>query len=201
MSKSPMLNRKAGGGLTRDTAIKALRLLHRKLGEANRKMTVTLIGGGAMMLVHRTRLDTRDLDAIPHPSGRSDIELLEKCRDEVTREMKAKGVNLPVAWINAQAAPIFQEQKKYFPASDFHRAGYLRFANLDIIVAAPEALLAMKVQALRDPNDWNDVEALCRILKIHSWEQFVEVVEPRVEDMGIIGNDDTLRLRQIVSKA
>ncbi len=197
MFKSSLLNRKVAGGLTRDVAMKALKLLDQKLGEANRRMALTLIGGGVMLLVHRTRLDTRDLDVIP--PGRSDIDLLEKCRDEVTREMKEEGVNLPVAWINAQAAPIFQEQRKYFSSNDFYRVGYLKFPNLDIVVAAPEALLAMKVQALRDPNDWDDVDAICRILKIRSWEQFVEIVEPRVEDMGIIGNDDILRLRGIIA--
>src|SRR5204863_4949003 len=137
MFKSSLLNRKVAGGLTRDVAMKALKLLDQKLGEANRRMAFTLIGGGVMLPVHRTRLDTRDLDVIPHSSGRSDIDLLEKCRDEVTREMRAEGVNLAVAWINAQAAPIFQEQRKYFASSDLYRVGYLRFPNLDIVVAAP----------------------------------------------------------------
>ncbi len=188
-------DRRAAGGIDRDTAIEALRLLDRKLSEANRKLTVILIGGGVMMLEHGTRLGTRDLDVIPQPPSRASMDLLEQYRDAVTREMEARGVNLPVNWINAQAAPIFQEQRKYFPPSDLRRTDNLTFRNLDIIVAAPEALLAMKVQALRDSNDWNDVQALCRILAIRSWEEFLNVVEPRLEDMGIIGNDDILKLK------
>ncbi len=74
--KSSLLNRKVAGGLTRDVAMKALKLLGQKLGEANRRMAFTLIGGGVMLPVHKTRLDTRDLDAIPHPPGCSDIDLL-----------------------------------------------------------------------------------------------------------------------------
>ena len=196
--KTGQLTRKfADAELSRTVAIDALQLLNEKLKTRNQKLTLILIGGGAMMLVYKARPATKDLDVVPTKNG---LNLLEQCRDEVTEEMKAQGIYLPIDWINGQAAPIFKEQARYLKPGDIRQVRELTFSNLELMVASPEAILAMKVQALRNPTDYKDVYSMCRILKIRSWQQFLSIVEPRVEDIGIIGNQEVLNLKAIIQK-
>lgn len=180
--------------LTKTLAMQALQALNAKLEENNRKVSLLLIGGGAMLLVYGTREATADLDVIP--VSKSDRSIIESCRNQVTRELKEVGLEVPFDWINFAAEPIFRDQSRYFQPGDFRPVSELSFSHLQLFVATPPAILAMKVQALRfDSKDQEDVRTLIKMLKIRSWEQFLSIVEPRVEDINILGNDDIANIK------
>jgi len=44
------------------------------------------------------------------------------------------------------------------------------------------------------------MSSLLKILKINTWEEFVNIVEPRMEDLGIIGNLEIKNLKVILQK-
>jgi hypothetical protein len=190
--------KRSAAELTRDVAIRALKLLNAKLAKRKKKFEVVLIGGGAMMILYRTRANTEDLDVYPM---KGDIGTLEECGYAVFEDLKEQCVNIPEDWINGQCMPIFKDQMHYFKDGDILAISDLHFSHLTVHVASPEAILAMKVQALRNVTDYKDVYALLRILKIKTWEKFIATVEPRMEDFGIIGNSEIKYLKTMIQKA
>ena len=82
------------GPLTKDIMTSALNALNIKIGERlNKKITLIMGGGGAMILAHRFPLGTTDIDAIPK-AGITHDEL-----DPMVKEI-AVALSLPPDWLN-----------------------------------------------------------------------------------------------------
>ncbi len=121
---------------------------------------VHVVGGAVMVLEHAARDGTHDVDCgevAPH--------------GEVMRASfaVAQELNLPRGWLNQQASI-------YVPAdAPWRQSAIFDHPNLRLYAIAPEALLAMKVQAGR-ASDVADIRFLLRLLNLQDRSEALELV-------------------------
>jgi len=121
-----------------------------------------LFGGAAMVLAHKARLSTKDVDAVFAPK-----ELVYKAAAEVTRECAAAE-----GWLNDAVKGFLSDKGETQPLLDL--------PNLKVYVAVPEYLLAMKCMSMRlgkDETDIRDIRFLMGRLGLRSAEVVLSIVE------------------------
>ncbi|MEI6169121.1 MAG: DUF6036 family nucleotidyltransferase [bacterium] len=123
---------------------------------------IVIFGGAAMVLAHKARLSTKDVDAVFAPKA-----LVYQAAAKVTEECGAAE-----GWLN--------DAVKGFLSSAGETKPLLDLPNLKVFVAAPEYLLAMKCMSMRigkDETDIHDIRFLMKHLKLRNAAAILNVVE------------------------
>ena len=138
-----------------------LRLLSERLVARGLVGEVALYGGAAMVLAHRARLSTKDVDAVFVPK-----QEIYQSAAEVAAE---QGVEKD--WLNDAVKGFLSEKNEILPLCDC--------PGLKVFVAAPEYLLAMKCLSMRlgrDDTDLADVRFLMNRLGLRNSAQVLDLV-------------------------
>jgi hypothetical protein len=122
---------------------------------------VALYGGAAMVLAHRARLSTKDVDAVFVP------------KSEVYHAAHAVAAEAGIEkdWLNDAVKGFLSEKNDVLPLRNY--------PGLKVFVAAPEYLLAMKCLSMRlgrDETDLADVRFLMERLGLKDATQVLELV-------------------------
>ena len=136
--------------------------LSEALGRRNAVGEIVLFGGAAMVLAHRARVNTKDVDAVFVP--KKEVYL---AAEEVTRLYGA-----PEGWLNDAVKGFLSDRGDTKPLLDL--------PYLKVFVAAPEYLLAMKCMSMRlgkDETDIGDIRFLMRHLGLRRPEAVLDIVE------------------------
>jgi len=123
---------------------------------------IVLFGGAAMVLAHKARLSTKDVDAVFAPK-----DMVYKAAAEVTRECGAAE-----GWLNDAVKGFLSDRGETQPLLDL--------PNLKVYVAVPEYLLAMKCMSMRlgkDETDLRDIRFLMDQLDLRKAEAVLSIVE------------------------
>ncbi len=124
-----------------------------------------VVGGAAIALAFDTRRSTRDIDAVFEPKM-----VIYEVASEVAAEL-----GLPVGWLNDAV-------KGFLVGDDPLAAPVLDVPGLRCMVASPQMLLALKVQAHRVGEDEDDVRVLAGNLGLSSAREVLDVAEERMGD-------------------
>ena len=136
-------------------------LLDRELARAHQTGEVYLVGGAVMCLVYDARASTKDVDALFKPAS-----IIRAAARRVALEAQ-----IPEDWLNDAVKGYLSER------GDFR--SYVDHANLRVMVAAPEYLLAMKCLAMRigaEFHDEADIRFLLRLLDITRYDDALAVI-------------------------
>lgn len=136
-------------------------LLNRELARTDTRAELYLVGGAVMCLALGARAATVDVDAWFKPSA--------KVRQAAARVASQAGVRED--WLNDAVKGWLS------PRGDFDR--FLEHSNLQVFVAQPGYLLAMKCMSMRlgeEFHDLDDVRYLLRHLDIRSADDALAVV-------------------------
>ena len=147
--------------LRRDEILRLLRLLDQELERDGVRGELYLVGGAVMCLAFDARRATRDLDGFFRPA--------RAVRAAAQRVAEARG--LPEDWLNDGAKRFLSERGEF--------REYLSLSNLQVLVASPEYLLAMKCLAMRiggEFHDREDVRFLLRYLNIERYDTAVATI-------------------------
>lgn len=147
--------------LTKADIVRLLELLNAELMAGEVHGEVYLVGGAVMCLALDARAATRDLDAFFRPA--------RLIREAAARVAVKAGV--PDSWLNDAVKAYLS------PRGEFD--SYLELSHLQVFVAQPAYLLAMKCAALRlgeEFHDLEDVRYLLRYLNITSAAAALDVV-------------------------
>jgi hypothetical protein len=137
--------------LTRTDIVHLFDLLNAELAATDTHGEVYLVGGAVMCLALGARAATRDVDAWFKPAS--------AIRQAAARV--AAKADVPADWLNDAVKAWLS------PRGEFDR--YLERSHLQVFVAQPEYLLAMKCAAMRlgeEFHDLDDVRFLIRYLNI-----------------------------------
>jgi hypothetical protein len=156
--------------LTSADILALFELLNEELAATATHAEVYLVGGAVMCLALEARAATRDVDAWFQPVAR--------VREAAARVAQRSGVS--EGWLNDAVKAWLS------PAGDFDR--FLERSHLQVFVAQPEYLLAMKALALRlgeEFHDLDDVRYLLRYLNITRAADALTIIaryfdEPRI---------------------
>jgi len=122
---------------------------------------IALYGGAAMVLAHRARLATKDVDAVFVPKQ----EVYEAAA-EVARECGAEN-----DWLNDAVKGFLSERNE--------TSLLLDLPGLKVFVASPEYLLAMKCMSMRlgkEETDLEDVRFLMNHLGLREAKEVLDLV-------------------------
>jgi hypothetical protein len=136
-------------------------LLNDELASRDAHAELHLVGGAVMCLVFGARAATRDVDAWFKPTV--------AVREAAARVAMRAGV--PEGWLNDAVKGWLS------PRGEFDR--YLEYSNLQVFVARPAYLLALKCMAMRlgeEFYDLDDVRYLLRHLDIRDVDAALAVV-------------------------
>jgi hypothetical protein len=123
---------------------------------------IVIFGGAAMVLAHKARVSTKDVDAVFEPKS-----TVYDSAAEVTRDHGA-----PDGWLNDAVKGFLSGRTETRPLLDL--------PALKVFVAAPEYLLAMKCMSMRigkDETDVQDVRFLMRHLDLNDADAVLSLVE------------------------
>lgn len=123
---------------------------------------IVLYGGAAMVLAHKARLSTKDVDAVFDPKA-----TVYQAAAEVTRECGAAE-----GWLNDAVKGFLSDKGETRPMFDL--------PGLKVYVAVPEYLLAMKCMSMRlgkDETDIKDIRFLMAHLGLRGAEGVLAIVE------------------------
>ena len=123
--------------------LKALEALGEELTSEGVRGQVFIVGGAAMALAYSTRRVTKDIDAVFEPKS--------TVYAAAVRVAEAQG--LPDDWLNDAV-------KGFIPGRDEQPRAVPEIPGLDVAVASPRYLLAMKLMAMRFGEDDEDIEIL-----------------------------------------
>lgn len=147
--------------LSRQDIVRLFSLLNAELEATGTRAELYLVGGAVMCLALNARPATRDVDAWFRPSA--------AVREAANRvAVKAK---VPAAWLNDAVKGYLNARDEFDP--------FLELSHLQVFVARPEYLLAMKCAAMRlgaEFRDLDDVRFLLRALDLHSVSDAMTVV-------------------------
>lgn len=148
--------------LSRDQLVAGLAALGEKLTGRGVHAQMFIVGGAAMALVYSGRRLTGDIDAVFEPKT-----VIYDLAAEVAREQ-----GLPKAWLNDGV-------KGFMPSSGLDRdsRSLPGFPGIEVSVASPRYLLAMKLMALRMDDDTEDIEFLLRECGITTAAEAVRLIE------------------------
>jgi hypothetical protein len=145
-------------------------LLNVELAATDTHGEVYLVGGAVMCLALDARAATRDVDAWFKPAT--------KVREAAARVAMKRAV--PATWLNDAVKAWLS------PRGEFDR--YLERSHLQIFVAQPPYLLAMKCVAMRlgeEFHDLDDVRFLLRYLNIATAHEALTIVRRYFDDAQI----------------
>ncbi|MFH0880025.1 MAG: DUF6036 family nucleotidyltransferase [Lentisphaerota bacterium] len=123
---------------------------------------IVLFGGAAMVLAHKARISTKDVDAVFTPK-----DVVYQAAAQVTRECGAAE-----GWLNDAVKGFLSARGEAQPLLDL--------PHLKVFVAAPEYLLAMKCMSMRigkDETDIKDIRFLMKQLDLRNAEAILAIVE------------------------
>jgi len=138
-----------------------LELLNDELATTSVEGEVYLVGGAVMCLAFDARAATRDVDAHFRPTS--------AIRTAAARVALRAGV--PAEWLNDAVKGFLS------PRGEFD--SFLELSNLNVFVARPEYLLAMKCASMRlgeEFHDLDDVRYLLRYLNLTRADAALEIV-------------------------
>jgi hypothetical protein len=138
-----------------------LELLNDELRLSDTQAEIFLVGGAVMCLAYNARPSTQDVDAVFRPVG--------VVRKAAARAANRAGVNPD--WLNDGVKGFLSAQGEFAP--------FLELDHLNIMVAQPEYMLAMKCLAMRlgtEFHDEEDVRYLLRHLDIRSYDKARAVI-------------------------
>jgi hypothetical protein len=147
------------GLLSGDVIRRSLRILNSALANSDQPKTRLIVVGGSALALLGLRDSTRDIDV---------VRALE---DRVTAAVArlAPYLDLPADWLNSHASPFmprdFEERRCTFE---------LRMTNIDVLVAHPDDLFVMKLNASRGQSDFAD---LIRLWPLCSFGSEVSALE------------------------
>lgn len=147
--------------LSKDEILTLFDLLNAELARTDTQGEVYLVGGAVMCLTFDARPSTRDVDAWFKPA--------KLVREAAARVAHKAGV--PETWLNDAVKAWLS------PRGSFDR--YIERSHLQVYVAQPTYLLAMKCMALRlgeEFHDLEDVRYLLRYLNITQVSDALAVV-------------------------
>ncbi len=147
--------------LTRADMLELFRLLDAELAAHDTRGEVYLVGGAVMCLALNARAATRDVDAWFRPA---------KAVREASVRVAAQA-NVPESWLNDAVKAWLSSQ------GEFDR--FIEHPHLQVFVARPEYLLALKCMAMRlgeEFHDLDDVRYLLRHLDITSADAALSIV-------------------------
>jgi hypothetical protein len=136
-------------------------LLNTELKKAGVRGELFVAGGAVMCLAYEARPATRDIDAFFRPARQ-------------VREAAAKvalQVGIEANWLNDAVKGFMGDR------GEFER--FLELDHLQVMLAQPEYLLAMKCLAMRigeEFHDEDDIRYLLRHLDIRTYEAAVEII-------------------------
>lgn len=139
--------------LTKADILKLFELLDAELATTETHAELYLVGGAVMCLALEARSATRDVGALFQPVGR--------VREAAVRVAHLAAV--PENWLNDAVKGWLSPRGTFDP--------YLERPHLQVFVAQPEYLLAMKCVAMRlgeEFHDLDDVRYLLRFLNLTS---------------------------------
>lgn len=146
--------------LDKDDMMKYFKQIDQALKEQNQHGEIIISGGASMCLVHEARQSTKDIDALYEPKN---------LINEISQQIADKN-NLNSDWIN--------DGVKGFLHPDMKSEVILKFDNLTVSSVSAEALLAMKLTALRArTQDLNDAKFLIKKLNITDENQLLKILE------------------------
>lgn len=138
-------------------------LLHElaeELGRVGETGELFLVGGAALALGYDARESTRDVDALFEPK----VAVYEAAARVGDR------AGLTADWLN-------DAMKGFLHGDDRDRRLVLDHPALQVYVASPRYLLAMKLLAARIERDADDIELLLRLADIDDVEEALDLVE------------------------
>lgn len=147
--------------MDREEIERLMQRLSDRLAERGLVGEIALYGGAAMVLAHRARLATKDVDAVFVPK-REVYELAAEVAADCGAEKD---------WLN--------DAVKGFLSHQDETSLLLDLPGLKVFVASPEYLLAMKCMSMRlgkEETDLDDVKFLMGHLKLHRAEDILELV-------------------------
>lgn len=168
--------------LTKADILRLLELLNDELAAGDTHGEVYLVGGAVMCLALGARASTRDVDAWFQPA-----RLVREAAARVAARVAA-----PDHWLN-DAVKAFLS-----PRGEFDR--FLELSHLQVFVAQPGYLLAMKCVAMRlgaEFHDLDDVRYLLRYLNITTPSVAMEIVT-RYFDVAQIPPKTRLALEELL---
>ena len=147
--------------LTKADILRLFELLNEELAASDTHGEAYLVGGAVMCLALGARASTRDVDAWFQPA-----KLVREAAARVAARVAA-----PDNWLNDAVKAWLS------PRGEFDR--YLELSHLQVFVAQPAYLLAMKCVALRlgaEFHDLDDVRYLLRYLNIETASEAMKIV-------------------------
>ncbi len=148
-------------GLSREQILRLFERLDEELAREGAEGELYLVGGAVMCLALEARDATRDVDGVFRPS---------RLVREAARRVAAKA-GVPESWLNDAVKGYLS------PRGSFDR--YLELPHLQVFVAHPAYLLAMKCAAMRlgeEFHDLDDVRFLLRYLDLSTVDEALAVV-------------------------
>lgn len=146
--------------LSRRKIFQALQALSDELERRDLHGDVFVVGGAAMVLAYSARRVTRDIDAIFEPK----VAVYEAAR------VVAEDEGLPDSWLNDAV-------KAFAPGEDADRRVIFSTSALEVAVASPEYLLAMKLLASRVDQDVDDIRTLYGLCGFTTTSQGLTLLE------------------------
>lgn len=138
---------------------------------------IGIVGGAAIALMNEHRVATQDVDAVFAPID--DIV--------IAAEVVAKKFHLPAGWFNNAVLAFLP-----FVNSDSWTLWFKR-ESVEIYLATPDLLLAMKLRANRGRRDTSDIHFLLETLDIQSAEQAQTLYE-RFYHQEVLSEEAIIRI-------
>ena len=170
--------------LTKTDILRLLRLLNVELAAGNVHGEVYLVGGAVMCLALDARAATRDVDAFFKPT--------RLVREAAARVAVRAGA--PATWLNVAVQAFLSPRGEFDP--------YVELSHLQVFVAQPGYLLAMKCAALRlgeEFHDLDDVRYLLRYLNLTTVEEALRLVT-KYFDEGDLPPKTRLALEELLPR-
>jgi len=146
--------------MNRETILENLMHLNEELKVKDVKGKIALVDGAVMCLVLKTRESTHDIDAIFEPKS-----IVYECIEKTALKR-----NLPKDWLN--------DSVKGFMSRDAEFQPHLELSNLDVLIATPEYMLAMKCLSSRaeSETELEDIRNLIQHLGIDTYEDVEKIM-------------------------
>jgi hypothetical protein len=147
--------------LTRADLRRLFELLNEQLRLKGVRGELFLVGGAVMCLAHDARASTQDVDAAFRPSA--------QVREAAAAVAKHAG--LDPHWLNDGVKGFMSDAGEFAP--------FLELDHLQVLVAQPAYLLAMKCMAMRlgaEFRDQDDVRFLLRLLDVRTYDAAISII-------------------------
>jgi hypothetical protein len=140
--------------------LSALQTLGDELTSRGVRGQIFIVGGAAMALAYSTRRVTKDIDAVFEPKS-----AIYAAAAKVAEEQ-----GLPEDWLNDAV-------KSFMLGEDEHPRPVPDIRGIEVTIASPRYLLAMKLMAMRFGEDDEDIEVLLRECGMHSAEEALDLLK------------------------